>query len=128
MVADEAFDRLAPPQEAGHLRHPHPCQREGDDRLVPLPPACSDRQVGQGGQCRPPAEELQTHVPTPREMGSERILRQEPVDGCVVSPLREDGQTTQLQPVGRHGGRSEPHQRQGLDMVEPRRGGEGRWP
>ena len=124
VVAHEPLDGLAAAQEARHLPQPHPGQRHRHDGLVLPPRAGADGQPREGGDGRPPTQELEPHVPAAGQLTPQGVAGQEALERGLVTPLREDREPPDLQPVRGHRGSTEPHQGQALGVVEPgRRGG-----
>jgi hypothetical protein len=126
VVAHESLDGLAAAQEARHLPQPHPRERDRHDGLVLAPGPCPDGQSRERGDARPAAQELEPHVPPACQHAPQRVAGQEALERRLVAPLREDRETADLEPVRRHRGGAEPHERQALGVVETRRGGGGR--
>ena len=90
VVANEPLDRLAAAQEARHLGQPHPRQGHRHDGLVLPPRAGPDGQPREGGDGRPPTQELEPDVPSAGELTPQGVAGQEALERRVVAPLRED--------------------------------------
>ena len=90
MIAHEPFYRLAPANEARNLREFQAGQCHGHDRRLGLDPRSGLRQIVEPGNATPPAQELETNVPSLGQCAAQSGASQKSVDGVFTFPRRED--------------------------------------